>query len=109
MLGCLFVFSCNSQSIKSIDSNQKENTVVEVAMLKYQFVPQSLTIKVGQTVRWINKEKRQYHSVWFEKYGEKESDYLFPGDTFEKTFLKVGTFDYRCGPHPEMVATIVVE
>lgn len=82
--------------------------VVEVTMLKYQFIPQVLEIKAGQTVRWINQEKRQYHSVWFEKYGEEESDYLFPEDVLNKKFDEPGEYEYRCGPHPKMIGKIIV-
>jgi len=76
---------------------------------KYKFVPQEITIKRGQTLRWENHEKRQYHSVWFEALGEPEpEDYLFPDDAYEREFKKVGSFPYRCGPHPEMTGTVHV-
>ena len=83
--------------------------VVEVTILKYKFIPQVLEISKGQTVRWVNKEKRQYHSVWFEKGGEEESVYLFPDDILEKSFDKPGEYEYRCGPHPEMIGKIIVK
>lgn len=76
---------------------------------QYKFIPQEITIKRGQTVRWENHEKRQYHSVWFEALGEDEpADYLFPDDTYERTFEQTGSFPYRCGPHPEMTGTVRV-
>jgi len=90
---------------KSVNNSAGE---VEIVMLKYKFVPQVLEIKAGQTVRWINKEKRQYHSIWFEQLGEVESDYLFPDETFQKTFNKPGEYPYRCGPHEEMIGKIIV-
>ena len=93
----------------SVEKQVKQNAFIEVAMLKYQFIPKVLEIDVGQTVRWVNKEKRQYHSVWFEKHGSVESEYLFPEDIWIKTFDKPGTYDYRCGPHPEMVGKVVVQ
>lgn len=88
---------------------QSSADIVEVAMLKFEFVPPVLEIKAGQTVRWVNQEKRQYHSVWFEKYGEAESDYIFPEETLDKTFDKPGEYDYRCGPHPKMIGKIIVK
>ena len=82
----------------------------EVEILKFKFIPETITIKVGDTVRWVNKERRQYHSVWFEALGELEpEDYFFPGETFERKFEVAGTFPYRCGPHPKMRATVVVK
>ena len=74
----------------------------------FKFVPQEITIKRGQTLRWENREKRQYHSVWFEAQGEPEPDYFFPEETYEREFSKTGSFPYRCGPHPRMTGTVHV-
>jgi len=80
-----------------------------VTIKDFKFIPQHITIKAGQTITWENREKRQYHSVWFQAQGEAEpADYLFPEDTYERTFDKSGTFAYRCGPHPEMTGTVTV-
>ena len=83
--------------------------VVLVVIKGYKFIPQDVSIKPGQTIRWENQEKRQYHSVWFEALGEEEpEDYLFPDDSYERRFDATGTFPYRCGPHPEMIGSITV-
>ena len=75
----------------------------------YKFIPQEITIKKGATLRWKNQEKRQYHSVWFETLDEEEpDDYLFPEDTYDRKFNQAGKFSYRCGPHPEMLGTVIV-
>ena len=80
-----------------------------VIIQNFKFIPQDITIKKGQTLRWENREKRQYHSVWFEALGEEEpEDYLFPEDTYDRTFNETGTYPYRCGPHPEMTGTVKV-
>ncbi len=72
---------------------------VTVIAKDYRFEPAEITIKVGTTVRWENHEKRQYHSVWFEKLGDQPGDYFFPGESREKTFDKPGTYPYVCEPH----------
>jgi len=82
--------------------------VVEVSIQKMRFVPAQITINQGDTIRWVNKEKRQYHSVWFEALGEEEGDYFFPEEFIERQFNESGEFPYRCGPHPEMLGTINV-
>ena len=79
-----------------------------VIIKDYKFIPQEITIKKGQTLRWENREKRQFHSVWFEALGEEESEYLFPDDTHEREFKETGSFPYRCGPHPRMTGTVHV-
>ncbi len=86
-----------------------DNATALVTIKDFKFIPQNITIKAGQTIVWENREKRQYHSVWFEALGEEEpEDYLFPEDTYERSFDKSGTFPYRCGPHPEMTGTVTV-
>lgn len=79
-----------------------------VIIKDFKFVPQEITIKAGQVLRWENQEKRQYHSVWFEAQGEPEPDYFFPEEFYEREFGQVGSFPYRCGPHPEMTGTVHV-
>ena len=79
-----------------------------VIIKDFKFVPQEITIKRGQVLRWENREKRQYHSVWFEALGEEEPDYFFPDESYEREFKEAGTFPYRCGPHPRMTGTVYV-
>jgi plastocyanin len=67
-----------------------------------------VTVKVGTTVKWLNVEKRQYHSVWFEAEGFDEAEYIFPEETWERTFDKPGTYPYVCEPHEDMRGTIIV-
>lgn len=83
--------------------------VVEVSIEKYEFIPREVKIKADWTVRWTNNEKRTSHSIVFPDEGPLESDRLLPGDTWQRTFDKAGTYPYTCGPHPEMKAIVVVE
>jgi len=82
---------------------------VEVEIINFKFVPQEITVNVGDTVRWTNIEKRQYHSVWFEEAGDPEPPYFFPGESFVRSFDKSGSFPYHCGPHPEMTGVVQVK
>ena len=72
---------------------------VMVDVQKYKFIPAEITVKVGTTVRWVNTEKRQYHSVWFKQSGEAEPEYFWPDETFERTFDTPGDYPYVCEPH----------
>ena len=80
----------------------------QVIIKDFKFIPQQITIKRGQTINWENREKRQYHSVWFEALGEEEPDYIFPDESYEREFKQTGSFPYRCGPHPRMTGTVHV-
>jgi len=111
LLSLLLISTLATCANTTADTTDKsvQQIIADVSIKKFKFIPETLEIKKGQKVRWTNKEKRQYHSVWFEKYGEEESEYLFPDDIFEKTFDKAGEFEYRCGPHPEMTGKIIVK
>lgn len=101
----LLIFSITCCNHIAIASDGAPLVVIE----KYKFIPQEITIKRNQTLRWENHEKRQYHTVWFEALGEEEPvDYLFPDDSYEREFKETGSFPYRCGPHPEMTGIVHV-
>jgi len=86
--------------------------VAEVSIKKFLYHPAEITIQVGERVRWVNEERRQYHSVQLHRDGSEDeildSGYLFPGDQWEHRFDKPGNYSYLCGPHPEMVGNIIV-
>lgn len=82
---------------------------VEVRMEKMQFVPAEIRIKPGDTVRWVSAEKRGYHTVWFQAEGLDESEPLFTGDSWQRSFDQPGSHDYICGPHPDMRGRVIVE
>ncbi|MCW8884700.1 MAG: plastocyanin/azurin family copper-binding protein [Motiliproteus sp.] len=101
LLAALFLLS----SATSLQVAAETHTI-EIKRMKFR-TPE-LTINVGDTVTWVNKEYRQYHSVWFEQLGEPEPEYFFPKESFSRTFGEAGDFSYRCGPHPKMTGVIKV-
>lgn len=82
---------------------------VEVTILGYRFSPQEVRIKAGDTVKWINREKRTSHSVLFPAENGLESERMFPDESWRRKFTQPGSYGYRCGPHEEMKGSIVVE
>jgi len=83
-------------------------TVVEVGIAGYRFDPPVVTIKAGDSVRWVNREKRTSHSVVFPAENGRESERLFPGEEYVRRFAHPGRHAYQCGPHPEMKGEVVV-
>lgn len=81
---------------------------VVVEIYKKKFIPNEITIEVGDSVIWKNIEKRQYHNVWFKSSGEEEPDYFFPDESYQRKFSKIGDFNYECGPHPKMKGKVTV-
>lgn len=81
---------------------------VEVGIVDYKFAPAELKVSRGTTVKWVNNEKRTAHSVLFLGPEGFESERLFPGESYSRTFDKAGSYPYRCGPHEEMKGRIEV-
>lgn len=82
---------------------------VEVGVADYRFQPAEVRIKAGDTVKWVNKEKRTSHSMLFPAESGLESTRIFPGESWERKFVQPGRYEYTCGPHPEMKGAVVVE
>ena len=88
--------------------------VVNVQVTSDQFTPASVTIKVGQTVRWTWGGGT--HNVvsgpdCSTEDGNFKSGAPQAGGTFDKKFEKAGSFPYYCQPHCTMgmKGTVVVE
>ena len=81
---------------------------VEIRIEKYTFIPQEISIQVGDTVKWVNHEKRTSHSVVFPQEGGRESVRMFPEESWQRQFTEPGRYPYQCGPHPEMKGLVVV-
>lgn len=90
----------------ALPAGASEPTIVQIE--KYKFVPATVKVKVGSTVKWVNEEKRTSHSIIFKEAGVAESPRFFPGESWERKFDKPGTYPYTCGPHPEMHGVVEV-
>jgi plastocyanin len=80
---------------------------IEVKIDNFTFAPQSLTIKAGTTVTWINEDDIPHTVVATAK--AFKSKVLDTDDKFSFTFTTAGTFEYFCSLHPHMTGTIVVQ
>jgi plastocyanin len=76
------------------------------------FVPQVVTIKVGDTVKWVNN-KAFPHNVVFNGHPELSHKKLAqkPKAVLETTFNEAGQFSYYCSPHrgAGMQGKVIVE
>jgi plastocyanin len=82
--------------------------VIDVQIADYKYQPAEISIKVGDSVRWTNHEKRTSHSVLFPAEGGLESERMFPDESWLRRFDRSGRYAYRCGPHPEMEGVVLV-
>ena len=78
----------------------------QVTIDNFAFAPATLTVKVGSTVTWTNKDEEP-HTVAASD-GSFHSPGMGTGATFTHTFGTAGTFDYVCSIHPMMHGTVVV-
>lgn len=88
--------------------------IVMVKMQGLELVPQSISVKKGTTVRWVN-EDQDVHSSTAAAWQEGKTDpltwsspLLNPGQTYERTFNAVGSFDYTDLMHGYMNGKITV-
>jgi amicyanin len=77
-----------------------------VSVSDFKFNPATLTVPVGATVTWTNKDEEP-HTV-----AAKDGSFHSPGiDTngnYSFTFTTPGSYDYTCSIHPFMTGTVVV-
>jgi len=97
--------NASNESIKANESVKA--TEVTVELNGYKFVPDTVTVKAGTTVTWINKDNAP-HTVTADD-GSFESGSLGNSQSWSKTFDKAGTFTYHCSIHASMKGTIKVE
>jgi plastocyanin len=82
-------------------------TTHDVTIQNMAFSPESLTINVGDTVRFTNKDGAP-HTATFDAEGQ-DTGTLSRNSVGELTFASAGTFDYICSIHRAMRGTIVVQ
>lgn len=82
---------------------------VEVSFKNGQISPVEISIKPGQKVVWVNREKDRVHMVNSIYSQEFRSQRIMPGGRFEHVFNTAGTYKYIDSIHPEKIAgTITV-
>jgi plastocyanin len=72
----------------------------------FTFEPAQLTVKVGTTVTWKNRDDIPHTVVSAGKFRSKTLD---TDDSFAFTFTAAGDYTYFCSLHPHMKGTIKVE
>ncbi len=96
----LIAVGCNDDDNGDLQPNN------EVQMSSNMFVPQTLTVPVGTSVRWVNSSS-VVHTVTSNVELFDES--VPSGESFSYTFSTAGTYNYVCTIHAGMSGTIVVQ
>ena len=82
-------------------------TSAEVKVDNFSFGPASLTVAVGTTVIWTNRDDIPHTVVSADKVFK--SKVLDTDEKFSFTFDKAGTYPYFCSIHPKMTGSVVVQ
>ena len=86
------------------DQKSPENAV---KIDNFSFGPQTVTVPVGATVTWTNRDDIPHTVVSTE--GVFKSKVRDTDETFSYTFSKAGTYPYFCSLHPKMTGKVVVQ
>ena len=111
-IALLCVISCFTLSsvalageMKDADSTSTKQNKIEIK--DFAFNPQTLTVKSGEKITWINRDEEPHTVVSVEKQFKK-STALDTDQEFTITAGAPGTYTYFCSVHPKMTGTIVV-
>lgn len=80
---------------------------MEVGIDNFAFGPTDLTVAVGTTVTWTNRDDIPHTVVSTEKVFK--SKVLDTDEKFSFTFSTPGTYPYFCSIHPKMTGKVVVQ
>lgn len=80
--------------------------VVEVEISEFAYQTQTLRVRPGTTIRWVNDDPVA-HTVTSDE-GRWDSAQFGPGESYSRTFREPGRYPYTCTLHPYMNAVVVV-
>jgi plastocyanin len=93
---------------KPVSAEQKPApTTAEVKVDNFSFGPAQLTVAVGTTVTWTNRDDIPHTVVSTDKVFK--SKVMDTDEKFSFTFSQAGTYPYFCSIHPKMTGTVVVQ
>ncbi|MGB7750090.1 MAG: cupredoxin domain-containing protein [Candidatus Acidiferrales bacterium] len=88
-------------------AQEKAPAAVAVKIDNFSFGPATVTVPVGTTVTWTNRDDIPHTAVSTD--GAFKSKVLDTDDTFSFVFSKPGTYPYYCTIHPKMTGQIIVQ
>ena len=101
----LSLFAIAGETKNDANTSDKQN---RIEIKDFAFNPQTITVKSGEKVTWINRDEEPHTIVSVGKQFKK-STALDTDQEFTITAGAPGTYEYFCSVHPKMTGTIVVE
>ncbi len=99
--------SGSGTSVKHVKATHTPPAPDTVSITKKDFVPGTMTVKVGTTVTWSNASSAA-QSVTSDTANLFDSGSINAGATYSFTFTQAGTFPYHSTNTPTLTGTIVV-
>jgi plastocyanin len=93
--------------VQSAGGQESKPATVDVKIDNFSFSPATITVSVGTTVRWTNRDDIP-HTVVSDKEIFK-SKTLDTDEQYSYTFTKAGTYGYFCSIHPKMTGQVIVK
>jgi plastocyanin len=78
-----------------------------VTLESMRFQPQTLTVKVGDRITWVNKDMVPHTAS--ATSGAFDSQTIAPDASWTYVAGKPGSYPYICRFHPDMQATLIVQ
>ena len=88
---------------------QEKTSTMEVKIDNFSFGPVTLTVPVGTTVTWTNRDDIPHTIVSTDDPKAFKSKVLDTDEEFSFTFSKAGTYPYFCSIHPKMTGKVIVQ
>jgi len=86
---------------------QQKAETTEVKIDNFSFGPGTLTVPVGTTVTWTNRDDIPHTVVSTD--GVFKSKVLDTDEKFSFTFSKAGAYPYFCSIHPKMTGKVIAQ
>jgi len=100
-----FLVFSRADDVGSASAAPRDN---RIEIKDFAFTPQTITVKSGERITWINHDEEPHTVVSVEKQFKK-SPALDTDEEFSVITGAPGTYTYFCSVHPKMTGTIVVE
>ena len=101
-LGRLAIAAAISLCLSGAHAVETTNVMID----NFTFEPAQLTVKVGTTVVWKNRDDIPHTVVSAGKFRSKTMD---TDDSYSFTFTAAGDYKYFCSLHPHMTGMVKVE
>jgi len=83
------------------------STTHTIVIADMKFVPDTLTVKAGDTVVWVNKDFFPHTATAQDKTFDSRD--IATNKSWKYVATKKGSFPYICTLHPTMKATLIVK